>query len=155
MPLRQGVNMDIEFTQETQQQDAHRTCYEGTLSYGGSATPKRYEVAAAAAKKLKTEPSLIVIESIRPIFGSSSSHITIYAYNDKKQMSIFEQEYRIKRDAAPEKPAEEEQKEAPAEAKKEETTEGEPAEKESTTEAASEEGKKAEEAAAPAAEEKK
>lgn len=92
-------------------------------------TPKRLEIRKELAKKLGAKEELIVVNRIKPDYGTPAARLEFNIYDDEKALKELEGEHVLKRHAPKKKegeaPAEEEEekKEEKAGEKKEEAKE--------------------------------
>lgn len=71
-------------------------------------TASRSKVKAELVKKLKAKEDLLVVNSIKPHFGSKEAMISAYLYDKKEQLEKLTPEHIVKRNhvEAPEEPVE-------------------------------------------------
>ena len=94
----------------------------GVVSFD-KATPNRSDVKKEVCKSLKVNEDLVVVKNILTSFGDKTASFSVFVYDNKDKLSLFEQKYMVKRnfpekkeEKAEDKPAEEKPAEAPADA---------------------------------------
>jgi ribosomal protein S24E len=111
--------MKLEVKEERKNPLAKRSEVRILIDHAGSATPSRQDILGEAAKKLKKDRKLIIVDSIFSARARASSDVKILVYSNEKDIPKHKLEKMKRRMAKKEKPAE------PAQ---EPTPEGKPAE---------------------------
>jgi small subunit ribosomal protein S24e len=57
----------------------------------------RQDIKKEIAKKLKVEENLVIVETIKPVYGKKSAVISAYVYEDEKAMKAVTPAHMLKR----------------------------------------------------------
>lgn len=116
--------MDVRITEKKNDDLLKRTEVSCDILHDGEPTPKRDDIRKNVAGQLNVNEKLVVLESIRSIYGGGSKAI-LHVYKNEKEMMSKERKYILIRNKILKS---EKKEEAPAE-KKEETPPEKPTEK--------------------------
>jgi len=67
-----------------------------TATFKG-ATPSRAEIKKEIASKIKKEENLIIVKSIKKVYGQQQSEVEAHIYNNEKDLKEIEDEVTLKR----------------------------------------------------------
>ena len=108
--------MEIEIIKENETPLLSRKRLTVKVDFEGK-TPARLDLKKDIAKKIKSEPELVVIRHIYQRFGSKTAKVIVHVYSDRKMLERLEDQSIVKKHS--EKKPEDDVKEASAEKKEE------------------------------------
>ena len=88
--------MNIEIIEKTEQPLLDRQLVKAALTFEG-ATPSRKDTIAALAKELKAKDDLVVVTTIRTIYGRTRALATVHLYKSADSAAKHEPQFLAKR----------------------------------------------------------
>jgi ribosomal protein S24E len=92
--------MNIRITKQEKKPMLSREEVIADVEFTGISTPSRDKIKAELVKTLGKDAKLVVVKLIDTKFGSASAKVTVYVYDNEKDMKLIEPKVKVKVDPA-------------------------------------------------------